>query len=819
MAYKRSNFPNSYLELPELHDLSPSLINKAEEYKALLIKPNKTVTEIERLNQLKSELQNYTISPEWINTLGDEISATQKYFVENTLDYVNQLKTDTQNYTESKKVEFQAEVDKFNLVGNYSPTVQYYKKNMVRFNGQIYLCIKDNYNNAPLDNSDNEFWILQSKKGDKGEQGVAGVGLTFKNEYSPSITYNPNEAVQYNGSVFYCISTVVGETPSENGTSWRLFLARSGIVVSSTPPSSPIDKMVWVDSNTNKFKYYNTGTSSWVALNADNADKLGGKTLSQIESDYNSKIGNKEDLQTADKSNLVNAINEIMNNSGIGGKKVDITGLDDNYTIRYDKLKDKWVVVLSEIDREPPGPITNFAAKAGNAQVTLNWINPTDSDFNKTKILRKVGSYPTSPVDGTVVYEGSGTTVNVTELTNDTMYYFRAFTYDNSGNVNTTTTSQQISATPKASVIYGVKIDTNNSNPETALTYTDDAVGFTPASGNNGNFSYGSWQDKFPFNQIKPCVLKNGVVNYYLNPNDYTQKESGGSADITSGNDGDVMVEFPKIYWKFETIGSNLYVRYSDTKIDSGYKCLAHTRGSAEKDKIYVSAYLGYEMASKLRSLRGKTPNTNKTIGAFRTLAKANGSDYEQMAYYPLLMLQVLYIVMFKNRDSQTALGHGYVDGNSSSIATGGTDKKGMFYGENTGKLQNKFCGIEDFWGNCYYWIDGLYSDSNRNIMIGNQNFNDNGSGYSNFGQGATSDISGYIDKVQGGTETGFIIKSSSGSSTTYYSDFGNLYAAARVADFGGYWDAASDAGAFRLQLSYFASGSASYIAARLAHL
>lgn len=142
-----------------------------------------------------------------------------------------------------------------------------------------------------------------------------------------------------------------------------------------------------------------------------------------------------------------------------------------------------------------------------------------------------------------------------------------------------------------------------------------------------------------------------------------------------------------------------------------------------------------------------------------------------------------------------------------------------MFYGENTGKLQNKFCGIEDFWGNCYYWIDGLYSDSNRNIMIGNQNFNDNGSGYSNFGQGATSDISGYIDKVQGGTETGFIIKSSSGSSTTYYSDFGNLYAAARVADFGGYWDAASDAGAFRLQLSYFASGSASYIAARLAHL
>ncbi|WGT38005.1 phage tail protein [Lysinibacillus sp. 1 U-2021] len=294
MAYKRSNFPDSYLELPELYDLSPSLITKAEEYKNLLIKPNKNSVEIERFNQLKVELQNYTISPEWINTLGDEITATQKYFVENTTDYIEQLKIETKSYTESKKVEFQAEVDKFNLVGNYSPTVQYYKKNMVKFNGQIYLCIKDNYNNSPLDNNDNEFWILQSKKGDKGDQGVAGVGLTFKSEYSPNITYNPDEAVQYNGSVYYCISTVVGETPSENGTSWRLFLARSGIVVSSTPPSSPIDKMVWVDSNINKFKYYNASTSSWIALNADNADKLGGKTLSQIEDDYISKITNHE---------------------------------------------------------------------------------------------------------------------------------------------------------------------------------------------------------------------------------------------------------------------------------------------------------------------------------------------------------------------------------------------------------------------------------------------------------------------------------------------------------------------------------------------
>ena len=347
--------------------------------------------------------------------------------------------------------------------------------------------------------------------------------------------------------------------------------------------------------------------------------------------------------------------------------------------------------------------------------------------------------------------------------------------------------------------IYGVKIDTTNSNPLSALIYTDNAVGFTPALGNNGVFNAGSWTDKFPFNAIKPCLYKNGAVNYYLNPNNYAQKVDGVTAsDITSGTDGDVMIEFPKIYWKFETIGTDLYIKYSDTQIDSTYKCLAHLRGTTEKDKCYISAYMGYSLTSKLRSLSGKTPTATTTIGAFRTLAQANGAGYDQMAYYQLLMLQVLYTIMFKNRDSQTALGRGYVDGNIASIATGGSNAKGMFYGETTGKLQNKFCGIEDFYGNCYYWIDGFFSDASRNILIANQIFNDTGSGYANYGVGAIADVSGYISTIQGTTETGFVIKAATGSTTTHYCDFGGL-AASILPAFGGSWTDAYDAGAFQL--------------------
>lgn len=466
-------------------------------------------------------------------------------------------------------------------------------------------------------------------------------------------------------------------------------------------------------------------------------------------------------------------------------------------------------------DTIPPNAIFNFIAAAGNAEINLSWINPSDSDFEKVIIRYSMAAQPLTTTDGLLAYEGSSNSVKLQSLVNGTQYYFRAFTVDLNGNVNDTAVGQQVEATPQSSVIYGVKIDTTNSNPETAVTYTDSAIGLTPASGNNGAFSYGSWQDKFPFNEIYPCIVKDGVESYKLNPNNYAQKLDGSAADITSGNDGDVMVRFPKIWWKFETIGNDLYVRYVNAQVDSGYKALADTKGTAELDEIFVSAYLGFETGGKLRSLNGKTPTANKTIGAFRTIAQANGASYDQMLNYPTLMLQVMYLVMFKSRDSQTALGHGYVDGNSAATITGGANAKGLFYGESTGKQQMKFCGIEDWYGNVFYWLDGLVTDANRNILIGTQDFNDVGTGYANLGQGATANLSGYISDVQGGTETGFIVKATSGSETTHYADFGDLLDS-RVARFGGYWTDASSAGAFYLRLSRAASIAAANIGARL---
>ena len=357
--------------------------------------------------------------------------------------------------------------------------------------------------------------------------------------------------------------------------------------------------------------------------------------------------------------------------------------------------------------------------------------------------------------------------------------------------------------------IYGVRIDMNNSNPLTSVAYTDDAVGMT-----GGDVA---WDNMNIFKDIKPCILKNGVVQYYLDPNDFTKKADGTPADIESGNDGDVMIEIPKTGFLISTVGNILTVKVTDDSNNPNFKYYAHTRVTeGDRSKLYIGAYLGWKDGSnKLRSLSGKTPTASQTIGTFRTQAKANGSGYDLVSFYPLTLLQCLYLIKYKNLDSQTALGRGYVDGNSAATNTGGTNTKGMDWGETTGKLQMKLFGLEDFWGNLRWWIDGLFSDSNRNIKTAFQNFNDTGSGYTDRGQGATSDISGYMSKPQGFTEAGFVLKEKDGSATTHFCDFATLYASC-IAVSGGSWGDGSSAGAFPLSVSYSADNSSAGIAARL---
>lgn len=362
----------------------------------------------------------------------------------------------------------------------------------------------------------------------------------------------------------------------------------------------------------------------------------------------------------------------------------------------------------------------------------------------------------------------------------------------------------------KAYKTYGVAIDLTNSDPTSAVTYTDDAVGMVAGSSD--------WDSKNIFRDIRPCMFKNGAVTKYLNPNDFTKYEDGTAADITSGAEGDVMIEIPKIGVKIATSDNVLTVQVTDDPKAEGFSYYAHTRETeGDREKLYVGAFLGYNASSKLRSLSGKTPTTYITIGETRTLAQANGDGYDQIAFYQLTLLQCLFLIKYKSRNSQTALGMGYVNGDDVT-KTGGTVARGMDFGETTGQQQMKFLGIEDFWGNIYYWIDGLVSSSDYHALTATDNFNDAGDGYTDQGALGTSYIGGYMKAPQGTNELGFIIKQQGGSATTYFADYA-YFSAGYVPCFGGFFGDSSYAGAFRLNVSDDASYADGIYGGRLMYL
>lgn len=341
-------------------------------------------------------------------------------------------------------------------------------------------------------------------------------------------------------------------------------------------------------------------------------------------------------------------------------------------------------------------------------------------------------------------------------------------------------------------------IDQANSNPLTCITYEDDAKMMEKGSP--------EWDDFFKSQLV---LFKDG-------------KEVGELEDFELNGlkpeDGDVMVRFPRKGLRIKTVGEKVYVSMTNKTDDPDFKYYAHSRGNQRKDNFYLGAYLGYEESGKLRSITGKASTGNKTIGAFRTIAQANGSGYEQLAFYQWTFLQAMYVLKYGNLDSQSALGKGNTSGSNYDKATGETNGKGIDFGSTDDKTKVRFQWIEDFFGTKSQWCDGVKFNSNK-IWINNDNFNDTNTGYKSY-EGYYVYDQNRIKSVIGDSERGFIPKSDKGSSSTYYCDYGLIRPAYdKVAFVGGSAGVGAGAGAFYFDASYSASESSSSIGARLMFL
>lgn len=311
-----------------------------------------------------------------------------------------------------------------------------------------------------------------------------------------------------------------------------------------------------------------------------------------------------------------------------------------------------------------------------------------------------------------------------------------------------------------------VQIDLTNSNPETCITYADDAIGMSSTD----------WDTFFSH---KPCLFKDGKVVGYLNPDNFTEFEDGTSADITSGDAGDVMIEFPRRGLVIQTVGNVTTVSMTDDPDHEDFEYLSHSRGELRRENFYYGAYEGYVLSSKLRSVSGYYATGNQSMSVFRTQAQANGNGYEMSAFYQVTFIQAMYLLKYKNLSAFNTLGYG--QSHTSSVRTGIRNEAGMDYASISNTSKMKIFGIEDFYGNKTEWLEGLtvkMADPpfNGELYTSNTDFNDHGDGYEDQGVIPCSKT-GYLSKPYGTSERGFLPEETNGSYSTYYGCNTYLYA------------------------------------------
>jgi hypothetical protein len=362
---------------------------------------------------------------------------------------------------------------------------------------------------------------------------------------------------------------------------------------------------------------------------------------------------------------------------------------------------------------------------------------------------------------------------------------------------------------------------------------------------------------------MRRCVINDsGVVQYYLDENDSTKKADGTSATLTGG-DGMVMVEIPKFYTKRVVSGTVTTWFVSDYALTGYTVHPAFVKDGVEVAKRYYSAYdacyldatdsayksglnlddltSSLDLANdKLSSVSGVYPIVGVTRAECRSLAANRGSGWRQLDFTLWSAVQLLYLTEHQSFYSQAILGDGNTNGgyigssvtqsDSPHTIAGASNGWGNYStngsqpsaGAKPGTAFMVYRGIENLYGNCWNWADGINVNvtTNGNVHVTNNSadFADDTSTNMTLISTTAPTTSEYVSAIAA-IDNYFIASSvSGGSSSTYLTDywFGST-SSDRVVRVGGAASSGATAGAFAVNATADSSVANRSSGARLA--
>lgn len=329
--------------------------------------------------------------------------------------------------------------------------------------------------------------------------------------------------------------------------------------------------------------------------------------------------------------------------------------------------------------------------------------------------------------------------------------------------------------------------------------------------------------------EYKGCIVKNGKLQYYLDPNDWTKTSNGLNSNL-DGTDGDVMIHTPRFYGKSGSSGNKRWVRISTVKVDASWVEVPEMFISAYRNTIYTdndttkvasvvstdakyrgggrrSSYDEYLTTDQFKTDLGK-PVSNINRATMRTYAAAAGQELLCYEFYKWVFYWN-YVIEYANFNSQkefdselTSDGYhqgglgpglttwdwgswGTYNGNYAITPCGYTNEFGNFSGIKAIQTQspektlyaNRWRGFENPFGDIWTNLEGIVikrneAKANSNVYT-TTDVSKYGEDYSLFDiAGVEVAQDGYIKTFDLGSKAEIIPSSIAGSESTYKCDY-----------------------------------------------
>lgn len=295
---------------------------------------------------------------------------------------------------------------------------------------------------------------------------------------------------------------------------------------------------------------------------------------------------------------------------------------------------------------------------------------------------------------------------------------------------------------------WGIIIDESNTSTSGAITYpqtltvngasvSNAAYGKTPAKSAANGFDMGGWANDDLIKGIKPVKSDGASSPSFTDaPTDASQWTTGT----------EYFTEFPFMWLSITKSSSKITVMMSnaDTRPDSTFQCWAFAKANDGVSDTEIqnaastvsrdSLMNGGSNATYSRCFRlgcflmsGNTSgfyskaNTAATseiqLNKYWVGANARGSQYDGMSFAQWVHIQALFLILYKDRNSQAAHSSGLSGASSADSSNVPLSTTAYGMAGSTSSARNAFFWIHDIWGNYYQHIASVFIRAGNRML------------------------------------------------------------------------------------------------------